>query len=51
MSRGFPQKNPNFIKAMEDMAESLQRVSINNEDPATVAKELDEKVTALYTQE
>ena len=51
VSRGFPQKNPNFIKAMEDMAESLQRVSINNEDPATVAKELDEKVTALYTQE
>lgn len=51
VSRAFPQKNPGFIKAMEDVAESLQRVSVGGEDPADVAKNLDEKITELYNKQ
>ena len=50
VSRGFPQQNPGFIKAMEDLAEGLQRISINDEDPAAVAADLDAKITELYSQ-
>jgi len=49
-ARPLPVRNPGFVKAMEEVAEAIQRVGINNEEPAKVVKELQAKVNAIYTQ-
>lgn len=49
-ARPLPVRNPGFVKAMEEVAEAIQRVGINNEEPAKVVKELQTKVNAIYTQ-
>jgi hypothetical protein len=35
---------------MEEIAGAIQRISLNNEDPAVVLPELDAAVKALYNQ-
>lgn len=49
--RAFPQQNPGFQKAMEELAEAIQRVGINHEDVDTVTAQLQEKVSILYQTE
>lgn len=47
-ARSLPAKDVNFLSSCEDVAEAIQRVSLNNEDPAKVVKELDQKVKDKY---
>lgn len=49
-ARPLPVRNPGFVKAMEEVAEAIQRVGINNEEPAAVAKELQAKVQKIYSK-
>ncbi len=49
-ARALPAANEAFIMACEDIAEALQRVSMNNEDSDKVVKELDQKVKEKYKQ-
>lgn len=49
-ARALPAQNPGFVKAMEEIAEAVQRVGINKEDPAKVAAELNQKVDIIYKQ-
>lgn len=49
-ARALPAKNPGFVKAMEEIAEAIQRVGINKEEPEKVAAELQQKVDMIYKQ-
>lgn len=49
-AKSLPSKQENFLSACEDIAEAIQRVSLNNEDPSKIVKELDEKVKQKYGQ-
>ncbi|MDF2613104.1 MAG: sugar transporter substrate-binding protein [Clostridia bacterium] len=49
-ARALPTSNEGFLVACEDIAEAVQRVSMNNEDPGAVVKELDKKVKDKYKQ-
>jgi multiple sugar transport system substrate-binding protein len=46
--RPMPAKNPGFVAAMEELAEGVQRVGINKENPEKVVPEMAEKITAIY---
>ena len=46
----LPTHTDAFASACEDIAEAIQRVSLNNEDPANVVKELDQKVKEKYSK-
>lgn len=50
-SRPLPQKNPGFVAAMEEIAEGIQRVGINNESPDTVVPEMAEKIIRIYSEQ
>ncbi|MFD0713555.1 ABC transporter substrate-binding protein [Paenibacillus sp. GCM10027626] len=47
-ARPLPVRHPGFVKAMEEVAEAVQRVGINKEDPANVVKDLQKKVAKIY---
>ncbi len=49
-AEALPAKSSAFLGAMEEIASAIQRVSLNNEDPATVLKDLDAAAKALYNQ-
>lgn len=42
--RAFPQKSPNFQEEMKVLAEGIQRVGINHEDPEIVVAQMQEEV-------
>jgi multiple sugar transport system substrate-binding protein len=46
----LPQRNPGFVAAMEEIAEGIQRVGINNENANVVVLEMSEKIEDLYTE-
>jgi multiple sugar transport system substrate-binding protein len=46
----LPQRNPGFVAAMEELAEGIQRVGINNESAESVVPEMSEKIVELYTE-
>ncbi len=50
-SRALPQKNPGFVAGMEELAEAIQRVGINNEQPSVVVPEMAKKITDIYTDQ
>lgn len=47
-ARAMPAKNENFSFAMEEIAGAIQRVTMNNEDPAAVVQDLDKTVRSKY---
>ena len=49
-AEGLNAKSSNFDNAMLLIAQALQRVTINMEDPATVVNEIDGEMKALYGQ-
>ncbi len=49
-AEGLPAQNVMFLTACEDIAEAIQRVSLNDEEPAAVLSELDAQIKALYKQ-
>jgi multiple sugar transport system substrate-binding protein len=49
-AEALPAKSSAFLGAMEEIAGAIQRISLNNEDPAVVLPELDAAVKALYNQ-
>lgn len=50
VSRAMPDHNPGFVAAMEEVAEGVQRVGINHEDPQTVTKEMAAKINKIYSE-
>lgn len=46
--RPMPAKNPGFVAAMEELAEGVQRVGINKEEPKTVVPEMSAKIAKIY---
>jgi multiple sugar transport system substrate-binding protein len=46
----LPAKSSAFLGAMEEIANAIQRISVNDEDPAVVVPELEAAVKALYGQ-
>lgn len=46
----LPAKSSAFLAAMEEIANAIQRISVNDEEPAVVLTELDAAVKALYGQ-
>lgn len=49
-AKPLPVRNPGFVRAMEEVAEAIQRVGINNEDPSVVTGDLQQKVTDIYAK-
>ena len=49
-AQSLPAKDENFLAACDEIAEAIQRVALNDEDPATVVADLDEAVKELYGQ-
>ena len=49
-AEGLNAKNAQYDNAMLLIAEALQRVTINMEDPSAVVKEIDTKMKELYGQ-
>jgi len=50
VAKPFPQKSPNFLAAMEELAEGIQRVGINNEDPSIVTSDLQARIERIYAE-
>ncbi len=46
--RALPQKNAGFSAAMEEIAEAIQRVGINHENPSSVVPDMAKKITRIY---
>ena len=46
----LPQRNPGFVAAMEEIAEAIQRVGINNESASSVVPQMSEKIVTLYSE-
>ncbi len=49
-NRALPCRNPGFVSAMEELAEGIQRVGINREDPANVVPEVVAKIRTIYQE-
>jgi multiple sugar transport system substrate-binding protein len=49
-AQGLPCQSVAFLEACEEIADAIQRVSLNNEEPADVLKKLDAKVKKLYQE-
>lgn len=47
-AKSLPASNENFSFAMEEIAGAIQRVTMNNEEPAAVVKDLDAAVREKY---
>jgi multiple sugar transport system substrate-binding protein len=49
-ARPLPAQSSAFLGAMEELANAIQRISVNNEDPATTLKETQATIQGLYKQ-
>lgn len=47
-ARSLPVQSPSFVAAMEGIAQGLQRIVINNEDPAAVVADMDAMLKKYY---
>jgi hypothetical protein len=50
VTRSLPVQSEMFISACEKIAEAIQRVGLNKEDPVKVAAETDKTLKELYGQ-